>query len=165
MREEFVPLSLALRPPPAPDITPDAAAAEPRREPECRALPDDQVAAEHAATFGALRRFRAALADALDIAVARLLAEIAENVLARELHLGAADVASIVAKARERFLRERIVAVRVHPYDREALEPLELQKITDSTLERGDVIAELHAGTIDLRLRARLEAAITASQP
>ena len=40
---------------------------------------------EYAATFGAVRRFRAALADALDVAVQQLLAEIAENVLAREL--------------------------------------------------------------------------------
>lgn len=164
MREEFVPLALALRPPPL-DVTSYAAAAEARREAEHSAPPDDRAAAEYAATFGALRRFRAALADALDIAVARLLAEIAENVLARELHVGAADVASIVAKARERFLRERIVAVRVHPSDREALEPLDLQKIADSTVERGDVVVELHAGTIDLRLRARLEAAINASQP
>lgn len=124
---------------------------------------DAHAADEYAVTFGAIRRFRAALADALDAAVARLLLEIAENVLARELALRAADVASIVAKTRERLLDERIVAVRVHPRDREALAELQIERISDATLAPGDIVVELRSGTIDLRLPARLEAALAAA--
>ena len=98
---------------------------------------------QYAATFGAIRRFRAALADALDVAVQQLLEEIAENVLARELTVAGADVASIVAKTRERFSSERVLRVRVHPRDRSALDSLEIDSVLDETLVPGDVIAEL----------------------
>ena len=124
---------------------------------------DAYPADEYVTTMGTIRRFRAALADALDAAVARLLQEIAQNVLARELALNAADVASIVAKARERLLDERIVGVRVHPRDREALAELQIEKISDTTLVPGDIVFELRSGTIDLRLSARLDAAIAAA--
>ena len=109
-----------------------------------------------------MRRFRAALADALDVAVQQLLAEIAENVLARELRLAGADVAAVVAKTRERFSNERVLTVRVHPRDRNALRGLEIDAVVDESLAPGDVIAELRSGTIDLRLRARLENALDA---
>ena len=126
-----------------------------------RSRPAETVT-EYVATFGAVRRFRAALADALDVAVQQLLAEIAENVLARELRLAGADVAAVVAKTRERFSNERVLTVRVHPRDRNALRGLEIDAVVDESLAPGDVIAELRSGTIDLRLRARLENALDA---
>ncbi|MGC1985276.1 MAG: FliH/SctL family protein [Candidatus Cybelea sp.] len=159
---EFVKLTAILRPVQPPE---EAAAPEDEsrddldRTTEFGAYP----ANEYVMTFGAIRRFRAALADALDAAVTRLLLEIAQNVLARELALNAADVASIVAKTRDRLLDERIVAVRVHPRDRESLAELQVEKISDTTLAPGDVVVELRSGTIDLRLSARLEAAIAAA--
>ncbi len=159
---EFVPLTALLRPLQPPDEAP-APEVEIRPDLDRTTSFDAHAADEYAMTFGAIRRFRAALADALDAAVARLLLEIAENVLARELALRAADVASIVAKTRERLLDERIVAVRVHPRDREALAELQIEKISDTTLAPGDVVVELRSGTIDLRLSARLEAAIAAA--
>ncbi|HEX3368431.1 MAG TPA: FliH/SctL family protein [Candidatus Cybelea sp.] len=159
---EFVPLTALLRPlqtqdkPAAPEIEIGAELDRP-------AVHGTHAAVEYAVTLGAIRRFRAALADALDAAVERLLREIAESVLARELGLRPADVASIVAKARERLLDERIVAVRVHPQDREALAELQVEKIADTSLRPGDIVVELRSGTIDLRLRARLEAALAAA--
>jgi flagellar biosynthesis/type III secretory pathway protein FliH len=159
---EFVPLTALLRPlqtqdkPAAPEIEIGAELDRP-------AVHGTPAAVEYAVTLGAIRRFRAALADALDAAVERLLREIAESVLARELGLRPADVASIVAKARERLLDERIVAVRVHPQDREALAELQVEKIADTSLRPGDIVVELRSGTIDLRLRARLEAALAAA--
>ncbi|HEY2554183.1 MAG TPA: FliH/SctL family protein [Candidatus Cybelea sp.] len=159
---EFVPLTALLRPlqppdePAAPEVESGADLVRPT-------VHGTHAEVEYAVTLGAIRRFRAALADALDAAVARLLREIAENVLARELGLRAADVASIVAKARERLVDERIVAVRVHPRDREALAELQIEKIADTSLQPGDIVVELRSGTIDLRLPARLEAALAAA--
>ena len=162
MSEEFIPLARFLSPPPAEPVAPflsqDPAAGEPLAP---FALPAETVT-EYVATFGAVRRFRAALADALDVAVQQLLAEIAENVLARELRLAGADVAAVVAKTRERFSNERVLTVRVHPRDRNALRGLEIDAVVDESLAPGDVIAELRSGTIDLRLRARLENALDA---
>jgi flagellar biosynthesis/type III secretory pathway protein FliH len=55
--------------------------------------------------------------------------------------------------------------VRVHPRDRHSLDSLEIDSVLDETLVPGDVIAELRSGTIDLRLRARLESALAACVP
>jgi flagellar assembly protein FliH len=164
MAERFVPLAAFLRPPP---VAESLAVPAPAAADESAAAPSlpQGVAGEHVAALGAVRRFRAALADALEVAVQNLLREIAENVLARELSLAPADVASIVAKTRERFAPERVLAVRIHPLDRDALGELEVEKILDETLARGDAVAELHGGTIDLRLRSRLEFALAASVP
>jgi flagellar biosynthesis/type III secretory pathway protein FliH len=164
MSEGFVPLARFLRRPPEPlaSSIPQAPAAGDALVPCSHS---EEVLAQYAATFGAIRRFRAALADALDVAVQQLLAEIAENVLARELTLAGADVAAVVAKTRERFSSDRVLTVHVHPRDRNALCALEIDAVLDETLAPGDVIAELRSGTIDLRLRARLESALAACLP
>ncbi|MFZ1018679.1 MAG: FliH/SctL family protein [Candidatus Cybelea sp.] len=160
---EFVKLTALLRPLQPPEEEDAAPEVESRDDLDRTAGLGAHPADEYLMTLGKIRRFRAALADALDAAVARLLQEIAQNVLARELALNAADVASIVAKARERLLDERIVAVRVHPRDREALAELQIEKISDTALVPGDIVFELRSGTIDLRLSARLDAAIAAA--
>ena len=162
MSEGFIPLARFLSPPPAEPVAlslPQNPAAGESLEPF--AQPAESFT-EYAATFGAVRRFRAALADALDVAVQQLLAEIAENVLARELTLAGADVAAVVAKTRERFSNEGVLRVRVHPRDRNALRGLEIDAVVDESLAPGDVMAELRSGTIDLRLRTRLENALDA---
>jgi flagellar biosynthesis/type III secretory pathway protein FliH len=161
MSEGFIPLARFLSPPPPEPVAlalPQSAAGEPL----VLLSHPAETFAEYAATFGVVRRFRAALADALDVAVQQLLAEIAENVLARELTLAGADVAAVVAKTRERFSNERVLTVRVHPRDRNALCGLEIDAVLDESLSPGDVIAELRSGTIDLRLRTRLEEALDA---
>ncbi len=161
MSEGFIPLARFLSPAPPEQVAlslPQPGVLEPLAP--C-SYPKESFT-EYAATFGALRRFRAALADALDVAVQELLAEIAENVLARELTLAGPDVAAVVAKTRERFSNERVLTVRVHPRDRNALCGLEIDAVLDESLAPGDVIAELRSGTIDLRLCARLENALDA---
>src|ERR1700733_4355402 len=52
-----------------------------------------------AGAFSEIRRFHAALADALDFALEGLLRDVACDVLARELSLAPADVAAIAARA------------------------------------------------------------------
>jgi flagellar biosynthesis/type III secretory pathway protein FliH len=113
----------------------------------------------------AARRFRAALADAIDLALQQMLPEIARELVARELQLGRADVAVIVANAMERFSQERVLSLRAHPSELEALATLEIPSVADPSLQPGDVILELHSGTIDLRMDARLEAILSACAP
>jgi flagellar biosynthesis/type III secretory pathway protein FliH len=154
MLDEFVPLATYLRP----------AAAEPIFEPSPpldNDTPDVPCArSESDEAIRAARRFRAALADALDLGVQTLLAAIARDVLARELQLGRTDVAGIVTKALDRYAGERALSIRVHPTDLPALASIGLERIADDTLAPGDILLELHCGTIDLRLNARLEAAL-----
>jgi flagellar biosynthesis/type III secretory pathway protein FliH len=84
------------------------------------------------------------------------------EVLARELLLGEADVASIVAAALARFSGERVLSIRAHPRDLDALGGIELDRIADDTLPPGDIRLDLRSGTIDLTLAARLEAVLAA---
>jgi flagellar biosynthesis/type III secretory pathway protein FliH len=155
MPEEFVPLERFLRPP---SRQPEEAPAEPK-EPE----PPTAEQIEQRESFRAARRFRAALADALDAAVEDLLRRIAHDVLARELELDEPCIAGIVTNALGRYPAQNIVAVRANPADVQALPDLGLEWIADDSLRRGDVLIELHSGTIDCTLNARLEAAVAAS--
>jgi flagellar biosynthesis/type III secretory pathway protein FliH len=113
-------------------------------------------------TIRAARRFRAGLSDAIDAAVARLLPQIARNVLARELRLDAADVAVVVAEALDRC-GEQPLAIRVHSADAGALADLSIAIVADDTLARGDAVFELRSGTIDLRMDSRLHAILHTS--
>ncbi|MGB8965823.1 MAG: FliH/SctL family protein [Candidatus Cybelea sp.] len=162
MPDGFVPLASLLRPivvePVDPSLPVSTTAA---------GTPDEAIAragtleAEYDENLCAARRFRAALADALEVAVGRLLREIANDVLARELRLASADVASVVAHALARFDGEKVLSLRVHPSELGTLPELGLEKIADESLAPGDAVIELHSGTIDLRLPARLEAALS----
>jgi flagellar biosynthesis/type III secretory pathway protein FliH len=163
MSEVFVSLAAFLRPPPPapPEYVPRDAETDGERYAE--AACSDELAAEHAAAIGAVRRFRAGLADALDAAVQRAMERIASDVLARELQIAPVELAAIVAKARERLFDERVLAVRVHPTQRDALASLHLEAHLDERLAPGDVVLELRSGTIDLLLRTRLAIALAAS--
>ena len=152
MSERFVRLAAYLRP----------------KAPQIEELPEvvsEPVHPDVEDTIGAARRFRAALADALDTAVAYLLREIAVNVLARELALAPADVAAVVVAALARLNDERVLLVRAHPEDLDALTALEIECVADAKLHRGEVLFEVRSGTIDLRFGARLEAAVAACAP
>ena len=128
---------------------------QPRGDAEVAPSPDSS-ANEPAAVFAEVRRFRASLADALDYAVQELLRDIAAGVLARELLLEPCDVRSIVERACRSFAD--VVAVRAHPDEIAKLTALDVAVVPDATLRRGDVKLDLHAGSIDLSLGARLDA-------
>ncbi|MGC1380673.1 MAG: FliH/SctL family protein [Candidatus Baltobacteraceae bacterium] len=165
MPDEFVSLAVFLRPPAPPFAPPAATPVETAGEPQDRGGERELNSIVEEAVRSA-RRFRAALADALDAAVERLLAEIASGVLARELRIADADVASLVASALERFSSERVLSVRVHPHAAAALgDSLALEIVADQALLESDLILELHSGTIDMRLRARLARALAACVP
>ncbi len=155
MRERFVPLDVFLQ-----------RALEPSAPPPQSAPPSNAPAANvDDETIRAARRFRAALADALDASVQRLLPAIACEVLGRELLLRGADVAAIVSSAIDRFGGERVVSLRVHPADVPSVLALDIPSIGDRTLQLGDAVVQLQSGTIDLRWAARLDAVLAACLP
>lgn len=152
MHDAFVPLGQWLQP--ATQLTPDIEEAvvisEPQEEDDTRAAASD------------VRRFRAALADALDVALHDLLRDIAVDVVARELQLQPADVQAIARSARERFAAEEPLAIRVHPDDYDALTDADVAVVADARLRRGDVLLEVRSGTIDATVGARLESVLEA---
>ena len=109
------------------------------------------------AAIAAARRFRAALAEALERAVETMVQEIAASVLARELALAPVDLAAIVDAARRRFASDEPLRVRAHPGEINALAGLDLTVVADPSLRRGDVELDLRDGSVDATLGARLE--------
>jgi flagellar biosynthesis/type III secretory pathway protein FliH len=157
MFDTFVPLALFLRPSVHDAPLESFAAAPPP--------PDSSTAAserECDETLRAVRRFRAALADALDVAVAALLPAIARDVLARELRLEPADVAAVVRNALDRFDGDRVLSIRANPRDLDALGSTGLTTLSDERLRAGDIFIELRSGTIDATLAARLDSVLAA---
>lgn len=158
MSDEFVPLATYLRPAALPIVE-----VSPARDNE---TPDAScVRTESDDAIRAARLFRAAMADALEVAVQRLVRTIARDVLARELELNRADIAGIVTNALERQAGQPVLSIRAHPVDLAALASIGLERVADDTLAPGDILMVLHSGTIDLSLSARLEAAIGAVVP
>ncbi len=102
------------------------------------------------------RRFRAALADALDAARDRLVRDLASDVLARELACAPADVERIARRTLERYTDDEPLHVRVHPDEVALLAGFELPVVADARLRRGDVTLTLRYGTIDASLGVRL---------
>jgi flagellar biosynthesis/type III secretory pathway protein FliH len=159
MPETFVPLTEFLKPRQERESPCHAEPCDP--EPR-EAQPKDDVHSSTEEAFADVRRFRAAIADALDLAVETLLREIAADVLARELRIEPANLRLIVDRACALLAREEPFAVRVHPAEAGSLEGCGLCIVGDAALRRGDAILELRSGTVDVSLGARLEAVLAA---
>jgi hypothetical protein len=101
------------------------------------------------------RLFRARLADAFDDALARLVRELAADVLVRELRLAPCDLAALAQRVRERV---PVVRVRVAPAD--AARDYGLPALADPALQAGDAVFELAGGALDARLGVRLAAVL-----
>ncbi len=130
----------------------------PREQPEPHA--EGPVAArmpaELEATIHETRRFRAALADALEAGCENVLRDFASDVLARELTLAPAAIARVAQAALERFWEEEPLALLAHPDEARYLEGLAIPVRTDASLRHGDVTLALRYGSIDLTLGVRL---------
>ena len=148
MSNTFVPLAAYFRP-----STPKAA---------CE--PPPIVPAECDEAIRAARRFRAGLSDAIDAALPGLLRTIARDVLARELLLAPAEIATVAAAVVERFGAEEVVCVRAHPAELHALRDFKLKCVGDAALQPGDIRIELRSGTIESTVDARLDALLSAWQ-
>lgn len=160
MHDAFVPLAEYLRAP-IPDSPEPVAPEADEPDVEASTFADAESAGIEEA-FSDIRRFRAALADALDVRIERLLGDIAAGVLARELLLAPVDLRAIVA-------RELALAggppVKIHarPDECQLLQAFEGAVVADPMLRSGDVRIELRSGTIAATLGCRLERALAAA--
>jgi len=134
------------------------ASAEPvvQAEEPVAAVEVDETLLQTRDALGEIRRFHAAVRDAVDAAVNTLLCDIAADVLARELELAPANIEAILSRACARYAREEIVRVRVHPDEATQVSYTGVAVIADSDVRRGDVMLEVCSGTIDVSLGARL---------
>lgn len=148
----FVPLDAFLRQLQPADRTP----ADPSTERAAESPPPGAEPCPCAGALAAARRFHAALADALDVALEGLLRNVACDVLARELSLAPADIAAIAARALAQYAGESPVRIRVHPEETFLLDGAEIPVVPDCRLRRGDVAIDVECGTIDAGLGARL---------
>ncbi len=152
---------MLLGPHAAPDERHQVPAFEAIEEPLTQAEPVESVAHE-IDVLREMRLFRARIIEATEAAVETLVADIAADVLARELRLAPADVETIVDRALQRFFEDEPLRVRVHADDALNVEcgvPL----VTDAKLQRGDAVIELRTGTIDARLGVRLATLLQAT--
>ncbi len=149
----FVPLADILRPP----ALVQPAVAEIVETPCIASAPEDvRVWSEVARD---VRVFRAQLADAFDAAREMLLRDFAFAVLGRELLLGDADLAAIVARILAEHPDAQPLRVRVAPVDlAQVAEHVLLPLVADPDLESGDAIVDLQCGSIDARLGVRIAA-------
>jgi flagellar biosynthesis/type III secretory pathway protein FliH len=154
--DEFVPLTIFLRPVEPPVQSTPMCAIE-RVDADLARPQYVQDSDELAETLSEVRCFRAALADALEVAAQNLLPAIARDVLGRELRIEPADLNVVVAEAIERFGREQVLVVRARSDEIDAMDWLGVELAADDRLARGDAEIELRSGTIDMRLHARLE--------
>ncbi|MDQ2680444.1 MAG: flagellar assembly protein FliH [Candidatus Eremiobacteraeota bacterium] len=106
--------------------------------------------------------FRARVAESFETACDRLVREFARELLARELHLGPADITEIVRTACVGIERDNILRIRVNPQDATGLST-DIPVSSDHSLARGDAIIELCHGSIDASLGVRFESLLAAT--
>ena len=157
MSADFVPLADVLRPKAA-----ACAAAPAGGESEADGgdtvlvtEPVNDVPADAVAAIREARLFRARLADAFDAASARLIRELASDVLARELKLAPCDLDALLRRTLE---RAPVVRVRVAPADVPRVRAIGC--LADSELTPGDAVVELDGGALDARFGVRLAAVL-----
>jgi hypothetical protein len=106
-----------------------------------------------------VRLFRARLAEALDVATATLVRDLAYAVLGRELHLAPADLAALAARILAEHPAAEPVAIRHAPGD---APPPGIPAVADPGLALGDCVILFAGGDVDARLGVRLAVALEA---
>lgn len=158
MDEDFISLRawLVAAAPASPE-EPNAHADVAEDEPSHHALDDSEEFEpdDLADVLGEIRRFRAALTDALELKTQELMGELACEVIGRELAAGI-DISAIVARAVERYGTPPL-RLRVNANDARAARTTGYETVLDESLRSGDVVLELTCGSIDARLGTRLE--------
>ncbi len=131
--------------------------AAPVEEPDLR-MEHAGIGEESEARMDALRElrvFRARIVEGVNDAVETVLADIAAEVLARELQSAPADIQRIVDRALQRYLAEEPLCVRVHRDEKFGLS-CGVPVVSDDRLRTGDVVIELRSGYVEATLGARL---------
>jgi flagellar biosynthesis/type III secretory pathway protein FliH len=160
MRDDFLSLRAWLRGTDAenePGPTVDAVSEIPEEVPESIAdVADSAREHERGAALAEIRRFRAALADALESCVADALREVVIAVLGRELTVAPVEIGAIVRRVLATCANDDVLAVHVHPDECNAIDDAGVTIVADSSLRRGDVTVSLRCGSIDAKLGARV---------
>ena len=165
MPAEFVTLADVLRPhgaragsevpPPAATIDRDVAS-DTARPVSCVTCASREARCDSASGDVArdVRVFRATLTDALAGATAKLLRELASDVLARELASAPCGLDALVVRLASEYVLAGPLRVRISPQDR--IDACDLPVIVDPALRSGDVMLECTSGFVDARLGVRL---------
>lgn len=151
MHDGFITLEEWFRPP----VQIESVDVLPIEEPVCDAPALENERMNEA--IAAVKRFSAAVADAVDMVLEDLLRDIACDVVCRELFIGPVDVRAVVARAKQRYAFDEPVAIHVHPDDCAALVDSGTKIVGDARMRRGDVVLAVRSGTIDATLGARLD--------
>jgi hypothetical protein len=106
-----------------------------------------------------LARIRFAALDGFERAARRLLAELASEVLARELLLAPADTAALVRRLCAQFAAFEPLGLVLSPPDAERVR-LGLPVRVDAALRPGDVILEVREGAFESHAAFRTEGAV-----
>jgi flagellar biosynthesis/type III secretory pathway protein FliH len=122
-----------------------------------------EAADEGAQLMRDIRVFRARIAEGVEAALDVLLADIAADVLARELCLAPADVQKVVDCALARYQSEEPVRVRVHCDEINSV-GCTIPVIADPDLRTGDAVIELRSGTVQATLGIRLADVLAAAR-
>ena len=152
MAERFVPLAAFVRAAPSPV----ASAAPPVSQPPASrgAVDYAQAGVVHELTLLTL-----AAREAFARAAARLLRELANDVLARELLLAPADVAALVGRAVAAFAEHAPVGIAVSGFDADRVRaPLPVR--VDPRLGAGDLVVDVRDGAFESSFTFRLEDAL-----
>lgn len=148
----------------APEPVPSSLEEIPRDDALAPQDDDAQVSGSELELVREVRLFHARVIEAVEAAVETLTADIAADVLARELFLAPADIESIVDRALQRFAREQPVRVRVHDADL-ARVTCGVPVVADARLHPGDAVIELRSGSVDASLGIRLATLLSGLQP
>jgi Flagellar assembly protein FliH len=122
----------------------------------------DEVCDDELELLRDVRLFHARIIEAVEAAVETLVADIAADVLGRELLLEAADIESIVDAALQRFSSEEPLRIRVNADDVSRVR-CSVPVVADDRLRRGDAVLELRGGSVDASLGVRLASVIQAA--
>ncbi len=117
---------------------------------------DEGDAGETAALLSGVRLFKAAVAEGVDHAVRQICADLAAEVLARELQITSVDIDAIVQRLSARFFNDDPLRVRLHPSEA-TLVNCGLPVVADGALLPGDAVLELRSGSIEATLGVRLQ--------
>lgn len=108
-----------------------------------------------------LRLFRARIIEGVEAAVETLVADIAAQVLGRELQLKPAEIETIINRTLQRYLADEPLRVRVHPSET-ASASCGVPVVGDERLRTGDAVIELRSGYVQATLGVRLASLLQA---
>ena len=111
----------------------------------------------HAEILAEAKRFRAHLREAFDEARAQLVAELRNEVLARELALAPSDITAIASDLLARYREHEPLRLRVHPDRSATLRDLTVAIVEDASLGYDDVYFDVRNGSIDASLATRVK--------